>query len=458
MTKNNLLLPSIFLMILHLACGIVDPSSDVKKVIWQKSDSPILITERFLVKKGQTLLIEPGVEVKLKALDQQGNLGWLHIQGTLIAEGSKEDSIRFTRQGDVGRWGRILFDGSKNVTNSLKYCKIEHSSSQGRTNETPSLNGLVTFYESHGTLSNTALKGQGQGVVINCTKSSDLVIEENEIDGDEGHIGISVQESSDILVHGNIIDSFETGISSFGNTGLVISGNTISGSRDYAIKVLDKEETVVTQNIISGGNTGIFCETNTMTDISSNKISNCWRGIWLSPNSDSKIINNEIKHCDQGIACFESSPIIIGNLIVGLNLNNHAAISLTDSSNALIANNTISTHIYGIFAAFGANPQITNTLIMCPNPISSQSALPTLSYSLIENGRLLGPITVEDNNILGADPVVVSVAEGNYRLTQGSPCIDAGNSAINNLPALDIDGNDRIQGSSIDIGAFEYQN
>jgi hypothetical protein len=47
-------------------------------------------------------------------------------------------------------------------------------------------------------------------------------------------------------------------------------------------------------------------------------------------------------------------------------------------------------------------------------------------------------------------------ATNNLRLAPGSPCIDAGNSAY--APdTIDLDGNQRIVGSSVDIGAFEYQ-
>ncbi len=44
-----------------------------------------------------------------------------------------------------------------------------------------------------------------------------------------------------------------------------------------------------------------------------------------------------------------------------------------------------------------------------------------------------------------------------YHLSSSSPCINAGDSATPFLPPFDFDGNSRIEGEFVDIGAFEYQ-
>jgi hypothetical protein len=54
------------------------------------------------------------------------------------------------------------------------------------------------------------------------------------------------------------------------------------------------------------------------------------------------------------------------------------------------------------------------------------------------------------------EPMFADITSGNVRLQSSSPCINSGkNSSVNAGP--DLDGNSRIAGGTVDIGAYEFQ-
>lgn len=99
---------------------------------WTKASSPYILEGVAIVAEGATLKIEKGVVVQCKTgvtrdfRDPSFDLGVLMVYGTLLAEGTKKELIRFTRQGNLGNWGCIFID-RRSVGSKLSYCKIEYA-------------------------------------------------------------------------------------------------------------------------------------------------------------------------------------------------------------------------------------------------------------------------------------------------------------------------------------------
>lgn len=69
----------------------------------------------------------------------------------------------------------------------------------------------------------------------------------------------------------------------------------------------------------------------------------------------------------------------------------------------------------------------------------------------------IASLSRQEGCLIGIDPGFVDAANGDYRLSDSSPCIDAGrNSFVQG--DHDLDGNSRLVNGTVDIGCYEWQN
>jgi len=113
----------ILLLILpRLAFSQTDVSGN-QSGVWTSTGSPYLVTGEIVVPSGQTLAVEPGVEVNF-----QGHYKFT-VNGNLQAAGAENDSIFFTTDAPSTGWGGIRID-STDISN-LTYCRIEYGKTAG---------------------------------------------------------------------------------------------------------------------------------------------------------------------------------------------------------------------------------------------------------------------------------------------------------------------------------------
>lgn len=98
---------------------------------------------------------------------------------------------------------------------------------------------------------------------------------------------------------------------------------------------------------------------------------------------------------------------------------------------------------------YGDSIKFTNSIIW--NPKCFEEIDTTSTISTIENCDLRNGDTL--NNNINSDPLFIG--NGDYHLTQSSPCLNAGN--LNSVLPYDLDGNPRPMpiGTNPDIGVFE---
>ena len=167
-----------------------------------------------------------------------------------------------------------------------------------------------------------------------------------------------------------------------------------------------------------------------------------------------------------GVVDGGTSDLSVTNSFIYSNTGGGVATSNGGSgSTAVIANNTLVANGYGGTTAYltGAISMGTNGAEQVYNNIITNNSYglncggcgASWGYNLVW-GNSTG--YVNDASSVGSDrsrdPLYADTSSGDYRLSAGSPAIDAGTATW--APATDLDGEARPQGGGIDIGMDEY--
>ena len=164
-----------------------------------------------------------------------------------------------------------------------------------------------------------------------------------------------------------------------------------------------------------------------------------------------------------------STPLIINNIIAANGGWLGGGICVVDSilESAKIINNTIvSNSGSGVFWQ-NTSPRISNNVVAFNTwgleQVENLFTSPVIKHNCVYGNRIKNQNAdfkgVDDqtgvNGNISVDPKMSSYMFGDFHIQPDSPCRDAGDSAEVESGWTDIDGQDRIQGLSVDIGADE---
>ncbi|MEZ4387238.1 MAG: right-handed parallel beta-helix repeat-containing protein [Candidatus Krumholzibacteriia bacterium] len=409
--------------------------------IWTVAGSPYLVTGEIDVPVGETLVIEPGVEVRFE--------GWykFNVHGCLLAVGAEADSIRIHAADPGTGWHglRLLATATSGQPASrLAYCRIEDGRALGSCPD----NSGAGLYLDH-----------AKADLRHCLITGNQAITGA---GSWGGGGLALDYCAEVTIAHCRIEGNATG-GDGGGIYLYWSTPTIEG------------------NVISGNNAvrgdGISALMYSAADLRGNTIAgNGGQGVYLS-GSAASLVNNRIEdNQGSGVECYLCDPHLIGNLIAGNDAYHGGGVLLT-GSDARLTNNTIAGNsasqgggIYATWHSVGiiipSEPILTNTVVYGNTAgagaqlLVNTNCAASLRYCDVQDlasGGIQGSAILVEGN-LDLPPAWTGDGDHPYALAADSPCRDAGTPDCSGLllPATDLAGHERICGGCVDIGAYEY--
>lgn len=405
------LLSLYFLMLIFLGQVFADtiPDGSIVYGTWDVTNSPYVIMGEVEVPIDCTLIIEPGVRVKMLSTTVDSSfyintlgVGLLKVNGRIIAEGTETDTIYFERTGE-GRWGSVSILDSSGGINIIRYCKVSYGRDILHSFGIEYKGGLV-FFDSKGVVEHSVFEYNMAGIIFmrsNIDMQSSICRNSST--------GVYINSCFARITGNSIYNNYRTGISSRSANSL-LSNNIIENNGEIGIRCYETNDTIV-NNIVRN---------------------NLWGGINIT-RSEAYVMGNIIYGSNSGIRC-NDQPYLINNTIVN---NNY----------------------FGIYTDYAATPIILNSIIY-----GNQYLMTGLTYldTVIFANCLVQVDTLPEGsidgggNIYNQDPCFASISEHEFSLTMNSPCIDMGTSFFmwENDTILDLSP-DEYSGNAPDMGAVE---
>ena len=493
--KFLFVLPLIFLLFPFYLSSIEVGGHLTEDTTWSPDNNPYLVTEILYVDAGVTLTILPGTEIKVSGASctswqEYSQNFWLHngvsvakmfwVDGRIIAEGTAQDSITFSRMQDDPDycWGTIYITEQADISR-FEHCKFEYTAGIGIAVGNIAY-GAISIYNGSGIIKKCSFVNNTSSIITRYNDINSLEISWNIILKGSGLNNFttnmrtfefstgSVLENKLAFIMGN---SFENSAISFNSVNFIdnnISESTIFIANNHHISNLYSNEFLNCQTGIHGGNENdsIYIKKNNFiggyngididdayVEISDNYFEGCdlyteyaTGEIWNNISNNGEIwtpgeieVYNNICYNNEGYGLKVGyNPYCTNNISIS---NTYDIWSATVSyENCIIINNEELTQY-----VINGNPLFRNCIIDFP-----------LEYPLIDGG---GNIWVDS---LQAQTLFEDIQNGDFHLIEGSLAIDAGFDTLGYYYPFDMDYNHRVwdgdgNGTAIiDIGPYEF--
>ena len=513
MNKNTLILIlnfSFFIFHFSIANAIEVGGHITEDTTWSPENNPYIVTQNLYVDEGVTLTILPGTIIKLIAAEftmyNYNNTNLFTIQGgesvakmfwidgRIIAEGTEQDSIVFTRMQDslYYHWGTIYISPEAELS-IFRNCKFEYSA-QICINLGLQPKGAIAFYNGQAIIENCHFLDNYTGVSSR-NPCQNILIKNNffnyqyylhpSVNYIRGHLNIynylGNQElvmiagnrftgANTLLNSGNPIQFVNNSVSNcvaaiychdFHSSSYFYENEFINNSSHSIYSIGPSTDTLyIKKNIftIEGECSDGVDLDGVYTVISDNVFDGCRL---ICPTGNSKVINNIVKNC-LGTAFSGNISKITNNIIYNCDIGFSGRGSNQFSNNIIINNNSAfsfltDNHIIENEIIIGNNELIDWPPHIYGNPIFRNCILDfELPEECIDGG---GNIWVDS---LSFDSIFVDWQNGDFHLIEGSLAIDAGFDTTGYYCPFDMDYNVRVwdgdgDGNTIiDIGPYEF--
>ncbi len=198
-----------FILHFSIAPAIEVSGHITEHTTWSPDNNPYEVVDNIFVDPNVTLTILPGTIVRFNTTtypigdyhygDGYSEAKFMKVSGKLIAEGTAQDSIIFTKNCEETnrRWGVIIFDYQSDNTSVFKHCVIEYTYKMSLFIGGDTYYGGISLSNAKVTISKCYFKNYYCG--IHCFYNSEPVIYHNYFTTDENNIswgrGIRCEEN-----------------------------------------------------------------------------------------------------------------------------------------------------------------------------------------------------------------------------------------------------------------------